>query len=417
MTRRVVVTGLGAVTPLGNDVETTWEGLLSGRSGVERIECFDPSDLDVQIAAEVRDFDVEERLGRREARRNDRFTLLALEAAHQAVEDSRIDFTEPGIDRERVGALIGTGIGGVLVLLESHDVYRTRGPRRVSPFMIPSLMPNAASAVIAMRFGLKGTNFAVSSACATGSHAVGEAATMIRRGDVDAVICGGTEAAIHPLALAALANMHAVSTRNDEPWRASRPFDAERDGFVLGEGAGVLILESLEHATERGARIRGELVGYGGTCDAFHIAAPEETGEGAARAMRLALGDAGTAPDEVTYLNAHGTSTLLNDGIETQAIRAVFGEHADRLAVSSIKSMIGHLMGAAGAVEAVACIRSLETGWVPPTINYENPDPACDLDYVPNEAREIGVRVALSNSFGFGGHNACLVFRRWEGST
>ncbi len=415
MRRRVVVTGLGAVTPLGNDVETTWEGLLNGRSGAERITCFDPSDLDVRIAAEVKGFDAAKRLGRRRARRSDRFTLLALEAAHEAVVDSEIDFSDDGVDRERVGVLIGTGIGGVLVLLDSHDVYKSRGPSRVSPFMIPSLMPNAASAVIAIDFDLKGANFAVSSACATGSHAIGEAAAMIRRGDVDAIICGGSEAAIHPLAMAALTNMGAISRRNDEPQRASRPFDAERDGFVLGEGTGVLVLESLEHATERGARIRAELVGYAGTCDAFHIAAPEESGEGAVRAMRSALRDAGLRPNEVDYLNAHGTSTPLNDGIESQAIRTVFGGHADRLAVSSIKSMIGHLMGAAGAVEAVACVRSLETGWVAPTINYENPDPECDLDYVPNEAREVGVRVALSNSFGFGGHNACLVLRRWEG--
>ncbi len=416
MKRRVVVTGLGAVTPLGNDVETTWEGLIGGQSGVDRIACFDPSDLDVQIAAEVKGLDLEERLGRRRARRADRFSLLALEAAHQAVEDSAIDFTEPSIDRDRIGVLIGSGIGGVLVLLENHDVYKARGPSRVSPFMIPSLMPNAAAAIIAIDFELKGVNFALASACATGSHAVGEAAGMIRRGDVDVIICGGSEAAIHPLAIAALANMRAISARNDEPRRASRPFDAERDGFVLGEGAGVLILESLEHAMERGANVRAELVGYAGTCDAFHIAAPEESGEGAVRAMELALRDGGLLPSEVDYVNAHGTSTPLNDGIETQAIRTVFGEHADHLAVSSIKSMIGHLMGAAGAVEAVACVRSLETGWVPPTINYENPDPACDLDYVPNAAREMEVRMVLSNSFGFGGHNACLIFRRWEGS-
>lgn len=414
MRRRVVVTGMGAVTPLGNNLETTWDGLLSGRSGVDRISCFDPSELTVQIAAELKDFDVNERLGRRRARRSDRFSLVALDAARQAVEDSGLDFNGDGVDRERVGVLIGTGIGGVLVLLESYDVYQHRGPHRVSPFMIPSLMPNAASALIAIDYDLKGVNFAISSACATGSHAIGEAAGMIRRGDVDVIICGGTEAAMHPLAIAALANMGAVSTRNDEPQRASRPFDAERDGFVLGEGAGVLILESLEHARKRGAKVRGELVGYGGTCDAFHIAAPDEGGEGAVRAMQLAIRDAGLEPDDVDYINAHGTSTRLNDGIETRAIRTVFGEHADRLAVSSTKSMTGHLMGAAGAVEALVCVRSLETGWVPPTINYENPDPACDLDYVPNEARELEARVVLSNSFGFGGHNSCLLFRRWE---
>ncbi len=414
MRRRVVVTGLGAITPLGHDVEATWDGLLGGQSGIDRINCFDPSDLDVQIAAEVKDFDVERRLGRRRARRCDRFSLLALEAAHQAVEDSGIDFGEGGSDRDRVGVLIGTGIGGVLTLLENYDVYRTRGHQRVSPFMIPSLMPNGAAANVAIDYDLRGVNFAVSSACATGSHAIGEAAGMIRRGDADVIICGGSEAAIHPLAIAALANMGAISRRNDEPQRASRPFDAERDGFVLGEGAAVIVLESLDHARHRGAQIWAELVGYAGTCDAFHIAAPDESGEGAARAMALALRDAGLRPVEVDYINAHGTSTPLNDGIETQAIRTVFGAHADRLAVSSTKSMIGHLMGAAGAVEALVCVLSLDTGWVPPTINYENPDPACDLDYVPNEARELAPKVVLSNSFGFGGHNACLVFRRWE---
>jgi len=415
MRQRVVVTGLGAITPVGNDVETTWEGLLSGRSGVDRIASFDPSDLDVQIAAEVKDFDVEERFGRRRARRNGLFALLALEAAHQAVEDSGLVFGADGIDQERIGVVIGTGIGGVLALLENYDVYKTRGSRRVSPFMVPSLMPNAATALVAIEYELKGASFAISSACATGSHAIGEGAAIIRRGDADIVLCGGSESATHPLSIAAFTNMGALSTRNDEPQRASRPFDAERDGFVLGEGAGVIVLESLEHARERGAAIRGELIGYAGTCDAFHIAAPEESGEGAGRAMALALQDAGIAPSEVDYVNAHGTSTPLNDGIETGAIRAVFGEDADRLAVSSTKSMTGHLMGAAGAVEAIVCIRTLETGWVPPTINYENPDPACDLNYVPNEAKQLGAKIALSNSFGFGGHNGCLVFRRWEG--
>lgn len=415
MRNRVVITGLGAVTPVGNDVPTTWERLLNGRSGVALIRSFDPSDLDVHIAAEVKDLDLEKRLGRRRARRNDRFSLLALEAAHQALADSGLGFTEDGVDRERVGVLVGTGIGGVICLLENYDVYKARGPHRVSPFMVPSLMPNAASALIAIDYGLKGPNFAVSSACATGSHAIGEAAAMIRRGDADAIICGGSESATHPLSISALSNMGALSTRNDEPERASRPFDAERDGFVLGEGAGLLVLETLDSAVARGAKIRAELVGYGRSSDAFHVAAPDESGEGAARAMDLALRDAGIVPKDVDYVNAHGTSTRLNDAIETQAIRTVFGKHADHLAVSSTKSMIGHLMGAAGAVEAIVCVRSLETGWVTPTVNYENPDTACDLDYVPNEARELGPRVALSNSFGFGGHNSCLIFRRWDG--
>jgi 3-oxoacyl-[acyl-carrier-protein] synthase II len=412
--KRVVVTGLGAVTPLGNDVETTWQGLLAGRSGVDRIRRFDPSSLDVQIAAEVKGFDAEERLGRRQVRRNDRFSLFALAAAREAIEDAGCDFRGDGADAGRTGVLIGTGIGGVLTLIEAYDVYKERGPRRVSPFMVTALMPNAASALIAIEQGVKGANFAISSACATGSHAIGEAVEMIRRGDVAVMICGGSEAGMHPLSLSAFANMRAVSFRNDEPERASRPFDAKRDGFVMGEGAGVLILESLDHARDRDANIRAELIGYGASSDAFHIAAPDESGAGAVQAMTAALRDARLAADEVDYINAHGTSTPLNDGIETQAIRAVFGEHADYLVVSATKSMIGHLMGAAGAVEAIACIKSLETGWVHATVNYEYPDPACDLDYVPNEPRLLAPRIALSNSFGFGGHNACLILRRWE---
>ncbi|MGD2176252.1 MAG: beta-ketoacyl-ACP synthase II [Anaerolineae bacterium] len=414
MRKRVVVTGLGAVTPLGNDVETTWQGLLAGRSGVDRIRRFDPSSLDVQIAAEVKGFDAEERLGRRQVRRNDRFSLFALAAAREAIEDAGCDFRGDGADAGRTGVLIGTGIGGVLTLIEAYDVYKERGPRRVSPFMVTALMPNAASALIAIEQGVKGANFAISSACATGSHAIGEAVEMIRRGDVAVMICGGSEAGMHPLSLSAFANMRAVSFRNDEPERASRPFDAKRDGFVMGEGAGVLILESLDHARDRDANIRAELIGYGASSDAFHIAAPDESGAGAVQAMTAALRDARLAADEVDYINAHGTSTPLNDGIETQAIRAVFGEHADYLVVSATKSMIGHLMGAAGAVEAIACIKSLETGWVHATVNYEYPDPACDLDYVPNEPRLLAPRIALSNSFGFGGHNACLILRRWE---
>lgn len=412
MRKQVVITGLGAVTPLGNDVSTTWEGLVGGQSGVGPITCFDASDLGVKIAAEVKDFDATALFDRRVARRNDRFTLFALEAARQAVADAGLTFDDGG--EWSVGVLIGTAIGGILTLLENHDVLKSSGPGRVSPFMVPMMMPNAASATIAITYGLRGLNFTVASACATGSHAIGEAAEVIRRGDAEVMICGGSEAVIADLALAAFKNMGAVSTRNDEPQRASRPFDAERDGFVMGEGAGVLILESLGFAQRRGARIHAELVGYGATSDAFHITAPEEEGIGAAQAMAAALEDAGLAPQDVDYINAHGTSTILNDPTETRAIRAVFGPHADRLAVSSTKSMIGHLMGAAGAVEAIACIKSLETGWVHPTVNYEHPDPACDLDYVPNQARRLEPGVAMSNSFGFGGHNGCLVFRRWE---
>jgi 3-oxoacyl-[acyl-carrier-protein] synthase II len=410
MRRQVVVTGLGAVTPLGNDVPTLWEGLLAGRSGVGPITLFDPSHLGVRIAAEVEDFEPVALFGRRQARRNDRFTLFALEATRQALEDAGLQFG--GEDGREVGVLIGSAIGGILTLLENYDVLQASGPHRVSPFMVPMMMPNAASGTVAITYGLRGPNLCVASACATGSHAIGEAAEVIRRGHAQVMICGGSDAVIADLSLAAFKNMGAVSTRNDEPQRASRPFDAERDGFVMGEGAGVLVLESLEHARRRGARVYCELIGYGATADAYHITAPEETGQGAAWAMERALDDAGLVPEAVDYVNAHGTSTLLNDPIETQAIRTVFGSHADRLAVSSTKSMLGHLMGGAGAVEAVACLKSLETGWVHPTINYETPDPECDLDYVPNQARRVEPRVVLSNSFGFGGHNGCLVFRR-----
>ncbi|MFQ6101607.1 MAG: beta-ketoacyl-ACP synthase II [Anaerolineae bacterium] len=412
MKQRIVITGLGAVTPLGNDVPTMWEALVAGHSGVGRISQFDPSDLGVQIAAEVKDFDPVALFGRREARRNDRFTLFALEAARQAITDAGLSF-DNGLGQS-TGVVIGTGIGGVLTLLKSYDVLQKSGPRRVSPFTVPMMMPNSASAAIAIAYGLQGPNISVASACATGSHAIGEAAEMIRRGQAEAMLCGGSEAAIIPLSLSGFKNMGALSTHNDEPQRACRPFDAERDGFVMGEGAGVLVLESLEHAQRRGVRVYAELVGYGATADAFHITAPEEEGIGAARAMELSLRAAGLAPEAVAYINAHGTATVLNDRIETQAIHRVFGPHADRLAVSSTKSMMGHLMGAAGAVEAIACVKSLETGWVHPTINYEHPDPECDLDYVPNQARRLEPQVALSNSFGFGGHNGCLVFRRWE---
>jgi 3-oxoacyl-[acyl-carrier-protein] synthase II len=411
MERRVVITGLGAVTPLGHDVPTMWEDLLAGRSGIGRITQFDASDLDVKIAAEVKDFDADELLGRRTARRQDRFAQFAVVAAREAIEDAAITFEG---DQQETGVLIGTGIGGVLVLLDNYDVLKERGPHRVSPFMIPMLMPNAASAAVAIDYGLRGPNFSLNSACATGTHAIGEAAAMIRHGRTEVMICGGADAGTAELSVAAFANMKALSTRNDDPQRASRPFDADRDGFVIGEGAGVLVLESLEHAQERGARIHAEIIGHGATCDAYHVAAPEESGAGAAQAMRVALEDAELAPEAVDYINAHGTSTPLNDPIETRAIRRVFGPHSDRLVVSSTKSMMGHLMGAAGAVEAIVCVKSLETGWVPPTINYETPDPECDLDYVPNEPRQLGPSVTLSNSFGFGGHNGCLILRRWE---
>ena len=412
MGRRVVITGLGAVTPLGNDVPSLWEGLLAGSSGVGPITLFDPSNIEVQIAAEVKDFDPVALFGRRKARRNARFTLFALEAAHQAIIDARLQ-TEQGDNRE-IGVLIGTAIGGMITLLDNFQVLQKRGPRQVSPLMVPMMMPNAASAVIAIAYGLRGPNLSVASACATGSHAIGESAEMIRRGQAEVMLSGGSEAVICPVALSGMKNMGALSSSNEEPERVSRPFDADRDGFVMGEGAAVLTLESLEHARARGVRIYCEIIGYGSTSDAYHITAPDETGQGAVRAIEQALSDAGLAPKEIDYINAHGTSTPLNDRIETLAIRAAFGPHAERLAVSSTKSMIGHLLGAAGAVEAVACVKSLETGWVHPTINYETPDPECDLDYVPNQAKQLEPRVILSNSFGFGGHNSCVIFRRWE---
>ena len=414
MKQRIVITGLGAVTPLGNDVPTLWEALVAGRSGVGPITCFDISDMEVRIAAEVKDFDPVALFDRRVARRNDRFTLFALAAARQAIAGARLEFDDNL--KQTTGVFIGSAIGGIITLLKNYDALQSSGPRRVSPFMVPMMMPNAASATVAITHGLRGPNLSVASACATGSHAVGEAAEVIRRGQAEVMVCGGGEAVITRLALSGFKNMGAVSTRNDDPQRASRPFDAERDGFVMGEGAGILVLESLEHAQQRGAHICAELVGYGATADATHITAPAEEGAGAARAMTLALRDAGLVPEAVDYINAHGTSTHLNDPMETRAIRTALGPHADRLAVSSTKSMIGHLMGAAGAVEAIACVKSLETGWVHPTVNYEYPDPDCDLDYVPNQARRLEPQVALSNSFGFGGHNGCLVLRRWEGA-
>ncbi len=414
MKRRVVITGLGAVTPMGNDVPTMWDNLLAGHSGVDHITRFDTTDLKVKIAAEVKNFDAEGIFGRREVRRNDPVTLFAMEAARQAREDANLVIE--GEMKQRAGAVIGTGIGGVLTLLQNYDVINTAGPNRVSPFMIPMMMSNAPSAAVSIANGLEGPVFSVASACATGNNALGEATYIIRRGDADVMFCGGTEMVMHAVAIAGFANMGAVSTRNDEPHRASRPFDAERDGFIMGEGGAVLILESLDFALKRGTRIYGELVGYGTTCDACHITAPDETGAGAARAMSLALQDAGLKPEDVDYVNAHGTSTQLNDPMETRAIRSVFGAHADKLAISSTKSMMGHLMGASGACEAIVCAKTLETGWVHPTINYEHPDPECDLYYVPNEPKKLDPKVIISNSFGFGGHNACVIFRQWEGA-
>ena len=410
MTRRIVVTGMGAITPVGNNVPDMSAALVEGRSGVGTITQFDPSEFRTQIAAEVKSYVGEEHFDRKTLRRLARFVQFALVATKEATDDAGINFE--AIDRQRVGVVIGTGIGGLAELLEQQEVMATRGPRRLSPFFIPKILPDMAAGEIAIAYGLMGPNMAVCSACATGTNSIGEAMAIIRRGDTDVMICGGTEAAIHPLSIAGFNQIHAVSTRNDDPAGASRPFDATRDGFVMGEGAGILILESLEHAQERGARIRAEAMGYGATADAYHIAAPAVDGAGAVAAMRNALSDAGIAPTEIDYLNAHGTSTVLNDKTETAAIKTTFGDYAYRMAISSTKSMTGHLLGAAGAIEAIACVKAMEDQVIPPTINYEHPDPECDLDYVPNEAREADIRTVVSNSFGFGGHNATLVFRR-----
>ena len=406
----VVVTGLGALTPVGNDVPTTWAALLEGRSGINRITRFDPSPFETQIAGEVKGFDPQEHFDRKEARRLDRFVQFAVVATRQALEDARLTINADNADR--IGVVIGTAVGGIETLLTEFEKLQARGPRRLSPFFLPMMIPDTAPGQVAISCGAKGPNMAIVSACATGSNAIGEAAEMIRRGDADAIISGGSEASLLPIIFAGFNVMGVLSTRNDEPERACRPFDATRDGLAMSEGASILILESLEHATRRGVRIYGEIIGYGTTADAADMAAPAEGGEGMARAMSLALQQAGIRPEEVGYINAHGTGTALNDVSETAAIKAVFGKHAYSLAVSSTKSMMGHLMGAAGAVEAIACLKALQDQIIPATINYQHPDPQCDLDYVPNEARPCQLRVVMSNSMGLGGHNACLIFRK-----
>ncbi len=408
--QRIVATGIGLVTPIGNDRPTTWAALLAGRSGVGYITQFDSTPLKTHIAAEVKDFDPAQYLDKQTARRMDRFMHFAAVAAHEALADAAFDMRR--YDPRRVGVVVGSGIGGVHTLLEQQKVLEEKGPRRVSPFAVPGLMLNSAAAHISITLGARGPNIALATACATGSHALGEAAEIIRRGQADVVIAGGAEAAIVPMAVAGFENMGALSGRNDEPTRASRPFDAGRDGFVMGEGAGIIVLERLTDARGRGAPIYGELLGYGSTSDAFHITAPAEDGAGAAECMTMTLADAGLPPIAVDYINAHGTSTPLNDAGETRAIKQVFGQHAYRLAVSSSKSMTGHLMGAAGAIEAAFVLLVLRDQILPPTINYETPDPACDLDYVPNQARPAAVNVAMSNSFGFGGHNGTVLFGR-----
>ena len=410
--RRVVVTGLGAVTPLGLSVDEFWKGLVAGRSGVGPMTLCDPTDYPARIAAELKGFDPQQFMPAKEARRMARFTQLALAASLMSVEDASLDMERE--DRERVGVLLGNGNGGFPTTEEGVRTLVEKGGMRLSPFFFPMILPNMAAANVSRILGAKGYSSTVITACAASTQSVGEAAEVIRRGAADVMITGGTEAGISQLGLAGFAVMRALSTRNEEPERASRPFDAERDGFVPGEGAGILILESLEHALARGAKILAELAGYGASSDAYHPVHPDKDGAGAARAMEWALKDAGVNPSEVDYINAHGTSTPLNDLSETLAIKRVFGDQAYRVAISSTKSMIGHALGGSGGMEAVACVKSIQEGIIHPTINYEHPDPDCDLDYVPNEARRQDVRVVLSNSFGFGGQNACLVFRQFQ---
>jgi 3-oxoacyl-[acyl-carrier-protein] synthase II len=407
--RRVVVTGLGVVTSIGHDVASFWSALVAGKIGVHRVTHFDPSDFACQIGAEVRNWDVNQFMDPKEARRNDRYTHFGFVAAKQAVADSGIDMAKE--DGDRVGVIIGSGIGGMLTYETQLRNLFERGPRKVSPFAIPSLIGNMCAGLVAIELGARGPNFGMVSACATGTHSLGEAAHAIRRGDADIMVAGGSEAAITPFAYASFCAMKAMSTRNDNPRGASRPFDKGRDGFIMGEGAGVLVLESLEHARARGARIYCELAGYAATCDAYHITQPDPEGKGLSMAMHRALESAGVRTDAIDYINAHGTSTPYNDKFETLAIKRIFGDYARELPVSSTKSMTGHLLGAAGGIESVVCVKTIEQGIIPPTMNLEEPDPDCDLDYVPNAARQARVRTVLSNNLGFGGQNAAVVFR------
>ncbi|HEX77913.1 MAG TPA: beta-ketoacyl-ACP synthase II [Dehalococcoidia bacterium] len=408
MKERVVVTGIGVISPLGNSVNELWQGLVSGQSGVDYITLFDATGFDTRIAAEVKNFDPAQYMDRKEARRTDRFAQFAVAASLQAVEQARLKI-EPA-NAYDVGVIIGSGIGGLITLSEQFQVLLQKGPGRVSPFTIPMMVADMGSGQVSIILGAKGPNFCTTSACASGSDAIGVAYELIRQGHARVMVAGGSEASITPIGLAAFNSARALSTRNDDPKEASRPFDLERDGFVMGEGAAIFVLESLSHALERGAPIQAELLSYGATSDAYHVTAPLENGEGAARAMEIAMRLAGLEPAQIEYINAHGTSTPLNDKVETLAIKSVFGEHAYRIPISSTKSMLGHLLGTAGAIEAVVCVLVIQNGIIPPTINLTHPDPECDLDYVPNQARPAKVRVALTNSFGFGGHNSVLVF-------
>lgn len=414
--RRVVVTGLGVISPVGNTLDKFWKSLIEGRSGVRRLRCFDPSHFTCKIAAEVLDFDPAPCLSPKESRRMDRFAQFAVVAAKMALSDSRMDLEKE--DRARIGTLVGSGIGGLHTIEREHTQFLSlgpeKGPDRMSPFLIPMLIVNMASGQVSISLGLKGPNSAVATACATGNHAIGDAFRIIQHDDADAMVCGGSEAAITPMGFGGFCALKALSTRNDEPERASSPFDKNRDGFVMGEGAGIVILEEMTHAVKRNAPIYCEVAGYGMSADAYHMTAPDPEGDGAIRCMASSLKDAGIRPEEMDYINAHGTSTLYNDKIETLAIKKVFGNHARKIAVSSTKSVTAHLLGAAGGVEMIACAMAMKEGIVPPTINYQTPDPECDLDYVPNKPRAAKINVCMSNSLGFGGHNATLVMRKFK---
>ena len=408
--KRVVVTGLGVIAALGHNVNDFWANILAGKCGIDRVTLFDAKDYTCKIGAEVRGWDATQHMDPKEVRRNDRYTHFGFCAAKQAIADAKLDMTKE--DADRIGVIIGSGIGGMLTIENQHKVLLERGPRKVSPFMIPSLISNMCGGLVAIELGARGPNFGVVSACSTATHAIGESLRMIRTGEADVMVCGGAEAAITPLAYAGFCSMKAMSTSNETPQKASRPFDLNRDGFIMGEGSAILVIESQEHALARGAHIYCELAGYAATCDAYHITSPDPDGKGLSLSMTRALSDARLRPEDIDYINAHGTSTPYNDKFETIAIKKVFGDHAHKVHISSTKSMTGHLLGAAGSIEAVISVKTIESGEIPPTINYETPDPDCDLDYTPNVKRSAKVNTVLTDNLGFGGHNASLVFRR-----
>ncbi len=410
--KRVVITGMGVVCPLGLNISTTWEGLIAGQSGIDYITLCDAEPLATKFAGEVKGFEPTDYINRKDARRMDRFAQLAVAASLQAVEQAGLQINS--MNQDNIGVIVGSGIGGLTTLFEQTKVLLEKGPDKVSPFLTPMMIVDMAAAQVSITLGVKGPNLCITSACSSGSDAIGAAYELVKHGDLQAVIAGGSEAIINPIGITAFNALKALSTRNDEPQLASRPFDAERDGFIISEGSGLLILENLAHAQKRGANILAEIIAYGASADAYHITQPDENGGGAARAIRVALNKGGITPAEIDYINAHGTSTLLNDKVETMAIKTVFGDDAYNIPISSTKSMLGHLIGAAGAIEAVICIMAIQHGMIPPTINLTHPDPECDLDYVPNEARQAKVTTVLSNSFGFGGHNSCLVFRQYS---